>query len=145
MKSLEVLIVEDSAGDALLISQVVEEYPAPIRIHIACDGEEAMTMLTSHLFEPDLIILDLNLPKFSGDDVLARYQPKKAPIVVFTSYRSATSERLALELGASEVMAKPHNLSEYVRAVRQMLRRWLPQYKGKRRSVRPDAGMRAAS
>ena len=126
MKPIEVLIAEDSEGDAQLISQVVEEYPAPINIHIARDGEKALAMLTSHRFKPDLIILDLNLPKITGDDVLTRYHPKEAPVVIFTSYRSATSERLALELGACEVVAKPSNLSEYVGAVRQMLQRWLP-------------------
>jgi DNA-binding response OmpR family regulator len=144
MKSLEVLIVEDSEGDVSLISQVMEEYPAPIRIHLASDGEQAMSMLTSRAFKPDLIILDLNLPKISGDDVLARYQPKEAPIVVFTSYRSAASERLALELGASEVMAKPTNLSEYVGSVRQMLQRRLPRNKTKRRFVRHDTRAKAS-
>ncbi|SRR5258706_3216682 len=133
MKSLDVLIVEDSEGDALIMSQVVEEYPASIKIHVAADGEEALSMLTGGDFKPDLIILDLNLPKISGDDVLARYKSAETPIVVFTSYRSEASARLAMELGASEVVAKPSNLSDYVRAVRQMLQRWLPQDKGKRR------------
>jgi DNA-binding response OmpR family regulator len=131
MRSIEVLIVEDSEGDASLISQVAEEYPAPIKIHIARDGEQALNLLMSRAFEPDLIILDLNLPKLLGDDVLARYHPRRAPVVVFTSYRNETSEKLALELGASEVVAKPTNLSEYVSAVHDMLRRWLPQSNGK--------------
>ena len=131
MESIEVLIVDDSEGDAFLISRVAEEYPASIRVHFAGDGEQALRLLTSRLFKPDLIILDLNLPKVLGDDVLARYQPKEAPVVVFTSYRNETSEKLALELGASEVVAKPGNLADYVRAVREMLRRWLPQGNGK--------------
>jgi len=127
MKSIEVLIVEDSPGDAFLMSQVVEEYPASIKIHMADDGEKALALLTRRDFKPDLILLDLNMPKISGDDVLARYQPKEAPIVVFTSFRSHTTERLAMELGASEVVAKPSNLSDYVATIRRVLERWLPQ------------------
>lgn len=133
MKPLEVLIVEDSDGDAALMSQVVEEYPASINIHLARDGEEALNMLMSSTFRPDLIILDLSLPKISGDDVLARYQPRRAPVIIFTSFRSDTSERLALELGASEVVAKPTNLSDYVGAIRRMLKRWLPPTQVRRR------------
>ncbi|HEV8148442.1 MAG TPA: response regulator [Bryobacteraceae bacterium] len=136
MKSIEILIVEDSPGDAFLMSQVVEEYPASITIHMADDGEKALALLMRPDFKPDLILLDLNLPKISGDDVLARYQIRDAPIVVFTSFRSDASQRLAMQLGASEVVAKPSNLSDYVSTVRGVLQRWLPEPNTKKKMAR---------
>src|SRR5260370_17275411 len=85
MNPSEVLLVEDNAGDALLIGQALAEYPTPVHLHIARDGEQALQMLEGPDFKPDLIILDLNIPKMSGYAVLGLYRPKKTPVVVFTA------------------------------------------------------------
>jgi CheY-like chemotaxis protein len=57
-----VLLVEDCAGDALLVGQALADCPTPIHLHIACDGEQALQFLEQPDFKPDLIILDLNIP-----------------------------------------------------------------------------------
>src|ERR1700680_4088081 len=60
MNQAEVLLVEDNAGDALLIGQALAESPITVRLHIARDGEQALQIMGESDFKPDLIILDLN-------------------------------------------------------------------------------------
>lgn len=76
MKSVQVLLVEDNAGDALLVGQAVKDCPIPVKLIIARDGEQALIMLSERGFEPDLIILDLNMPKIPGHVLLQRYDAK---------------------------------------------------------------------
>src|ERR1700722_9580803 len=71
MSPSEVLLVEDNAGDALLVGQVLAEYPRPVHLRIARDGEQALQILGEPGFKPDLVILDLNIPRVSGYTVLA--------------------------------------------------------------------------
>jgi CheY-like chemotaxis protein len=89
LKPVELLLVEDSPGDILLISQVLRDEPIPIKIRVAVDGEQALQMLEDSQFRPDLVILDLNIPKVSGLSFLARYA-LEAPVVVFSSCRVHT-------------------------------------------------------
>lgn len=91
--SSEVLLVEDNAGDALLVGQALAECPTPVHLHIARDGEQALQILKEPDFNPDLIILDLNIPKISGYTVLASYPPNKTPVVVFTASQNEADER----------------------------------------------------
>jgi len=77
MQPSEVLLVEDNAGDALLIGQALSDGPSLVRLHIARDGEQALQILERPDFKPDLIILDLNIPKMSGYAVLGMYPAKK--------------------------------------------------------------------
>lgn len=62
-----VFLIEDNAGDILLIRSILREQGIPIRVHVARDGAEAMFMLAEGRFKPDLILLDLNLPRISGN------------------------------------------------------------------------------
>jgi hypothetical protein len=61
-----IFVIEDNAGDVLLIRQILQEQQIPVRVHVARDGDQALFMLAEGRFEPDLILLDLNLPKASG-------------------------------------------------------------------------------
>jgi CheY-like chemotaxis protein len=119
----EVLLVEDNAGDALLIRQALAESLISVRLHIARDGEQALQILGERDFEPDLIILDLNLPKLSGYSVLA-FCLKKTPVVVFTESLNETDEGRAMSLGAREFVRKPMELHDYKTAVCRMVRKW---------------------
>jgi CheY-like chemotaxis protein len=130
MKRSEVLLIEDNAGDALLIGQALAEELISVHLHIARDGEQALQILGESGFEPDLIILDLNLPKLSGNSVLA-FCLTKTPVVVFTASLNETDEGRAMSLGAREFVRKPIELRAYKAAVCRMVRKW---------GVHPDNG-----
>jgi DNA-binding response OmpR family regulator len=66
MQGMEILLVEDNAGDAVLIRQILADASVPVNLHIARDGEQALSMLSDSHFQPALIILDLNIPRITG-------------------------------------------------------------------------------
>jgi len=123
MNPSQVLLVEDNAGDALLVGQALAECPTPVHLHIARDGEQALQILGESGFKPDLIILDLNLPKISGYSVLSSCL-KETPVVVFTASLNETDESRAMSMGAREFVHKPMELQEYKTAVCRMVRKW---------------------
>ena len=93
MEPAHILLVEDSAGDKLLVQQVLASCPVAFKLHVARDGEQALQMLADANLEVDLIILDLNLPKICGLGVLERYHPKDTPVVVFSASSRQTDKR----------------------------------------------------
>lgn len=122
MTPIDVLLVEDNAGDAFLISQIVAEAPVPVRLHVARDGVEALFKLAER--PPDLVILDLSLPAVSGHEVLRHYHPLDVPVVVFSSSGSELDRRRALEAGAREFVQKPSHVDHYKRAVLGIIEKW---------------------
>ena len=84
-RPVQLLLVEDSASDILLITETLREMPFPINVQVAMDGEQALQVFADGKFQPDLIILDLNIPKVHGFDVLRRCSSPEMRIVVFTS------------------------------------------------------------
>jgi DNA-binding NtrC family response regulator len=124
MKSIEVLLVEDNAGDTLLIQQTLAEGSIPVKLHVARDGEQALQMLDNPEFTPGLIILDLNIPRIPGSAVLERYHSAKIPIVIFSSSWNEAEIRRAMELGAREFAQKPTDLQAFGDVVCGMVERW---------------------
>ena len=124
MKHVEVLLVEDNAGDTLLIQQTLAEGPIPVRLHVARDGEQAMQMLDNPDFSPALIILDLNIPRIPGSAVLERYHSTKTPIVIFSSSWNEAEISRALELGAREFAQKPTDLQAFGDVICGMVQKW---------------------
>jgi two-component system, chemotaxis family, response regulator Rcp1 len=124
MIPLEVLLVEDNAGDALLASQILAEAPIPVKLHIARDGAQALQMLAGERLKPDIVILDLGLPEIDGLRVMERYHPVDVPIVVFSASRRESDKLLAKALGASEYVVKPTDLQDFRDAVWGMIQRW---------------------
>jgi chemotaxis family two-component system response regulator Rcp1 len=122
-----ILLVEDSAGDTLLVQQSLGFFPVPIKLHIARDGEQGITMLATADFDPSLIILDLNMPRISGYTFLQRYEPKEIPVVAFSGSSSDADKRFALELGASEYVQKPIELEAFTDVFCQIVVNWLGQ------------------
>ena len=120
----KVLLVEDNAGDALLVGQALADCPTPVHLQIARDGEQALQMLGEPDCNPDLIILDLNIPKISGHAVLARYPVKKAPVVIFSASEREADLNRAFSLGAKEFIHKPLDLDDYKSAVTGIVRKW---------------------
>jgi len=124
MKPVEVLLVEDNAGDTLLIQQTLAEGPLPVKLHVARDGEQALQMLDDPDFNPGLIILDLNIPRIPGSAVLERYHAQKTPIVIFSSSWNEAEISRAMELGAREFAQKPTDLQAFSDVICGMVERW---------------------
>jgi CheY-like chemotaxis protein len=120
----EVLFVEDSPGDALLTGHILAEAMLPVKLTIARDGVQALTMLANRSFEPVFVILDLNLPNLSGFEVLERNPRKEIPIVIFSASLNQADMDRALGLGAAAYTHKPMDLQAYRDAVLAMIDLW---------------------
>jgi DNA-binding response OmpR family regulator len=123
MNTVEVFLVEDNPADVLLVRVALSQFPFPIRLEVAKDGEQALRMLDSPDFTPDLIILDLNMPRLDGQSVLQQYR-KKSPVVIFSSTQNKAEVQEALALGAREYVQKPIGFEPYAAAVRGIVQRW---------------------
>jgi DNA-binding response OmpR family regulator len=123
---LHILLIEDNGGDALLVREAVRLSSVKADVTIASDGEQALRWLRSPFFTPDLIILDLSIPKISGLEVLQHYRPtgNSAPIIVFTSSSNPLERARAFELGAKEHLTKPTELVEYIDTIRAAIEHW---------------------
>jgi CheY-like chemotaxis protein len=126
-ESAEVFVVEDNPADVALIQVVLSSLPFPTHIQVAKDGEQALRMLHSPDFHPQLIILDLNMPRVDGPSLLQQYQQKDIPIVVFSSTENVVEVQRALALGACEYVQKPIGYEPYANAVRGIVERWINQ------------------
>jgi CheY-like chemotaxis protein len=121
---IEVLYVEDSAGDVLITKLILGEFLQPVKLTIATDGEQALAILADERFQPALIILDLNLPKVSGFEVLSQNPRKDIPVVIFSASMRASDIERTLSLGAKAYVEKPFDMPGYRDAVLGMVRNW---------------------
>jgi DNA-binding response OmpR family regulator len=124
MKNMEILLVEDNAGDAVLIRQILADASVRVNLHIVRDGEQALTMLSDAHFQPALIILDLNIPRISGALLLERWRSQNIPVVVFSSSLNDAERTRVLELGAREFVQKPTDLDAFSSVVRGIVDRY---------------------
>jgi CheY-like chemotaxis protein len=124
MKPVEVLLIEDNAGDALLIGQILADCQLPVKLHVARDGEQALIMLDDQNLKPSLIVLDLNIPKISGNELLKRYKKRQIPVVVFSSSWNEDEIEQALALGACQYVQKPTDIQAFTDAVCGMILKW---------------------
>jgi CheY-like chemotaxis protein len=128
MQAVDVLLVEDNTGDAMLVRQAMYECPVPVNLHIARDGEQALLMLTNPAFDLNLIILDLNIPKITGTALLERWRIGRTPVVVFSSTANPSEKVRSLALGAREFVSKPTDLQEFSDVVCGIVEKWaLPE------------------
>ena len=104
----KILIVDDSATDRLIISNILKD----CELFTACDGLEAMAILVKQ--EIDLIILDLNMPRMNGFQVLEELRNSMVlsaiPVIILTNYDETENEIKGLSLGALDYVRKPLNL-----------------------------------
>jgi len=124
MKPVEVLLIEDNAGDTLLIGQILADCQLPVKLHVARDGEQALQMLADPNLKPSLIVLDLNIPKISGNALLKRYSSRHIPVVVFGSSWNEREIEEALSLGACQYVQKPTDIQAFTDAVCGMILKW---------------------
>jgi DNA-binding response OmpR family regulator len=124
MQTMEILLVEDNAGDAVLIRQVLADASVPVNLHIVRDGEQAITLLSDAHFRPALIILDLNIPRISGAALLEQWKSVGTPVVVFSASSNEAERKRVMELGAREFIQKPADLGAFSAVVCGIIERW---------------------
>jgi two-component system response regulator len=129
MKSVEVLMIEDNPGDVVLLEVAVAKVGVDYQITVLADGEAAMRYLRGEdasacAHRPDLIVLDLKLPRKSGRDVLKEIRPDpqldRVPIVVMSSSRSEMDLTRAMDLPNLAYMAKPSTFRGYVEMIQSI-------------------------
>jgi CheY-like chemotaxis protein len=122
--SVDVLLIEDNLGDAVLIRDVVNRLSVPVNLHLALDGHQALLMLSNPHFQPDLIVLDLNIPKISGTALLELWKGYRTPVVVLSSSTNPAERELCLASGAGAFVTKPVELEEFQEAVARIIEQW---------------------
>lgn len=127
--TVKILLAEDNPADVYLIEEALREHKVPFELTVAEDGEAAIGMILDGTISPNLILLDLNMPKRSGAEVLGRLRSKAAgaaiPVIVLTSSDSPTDREEALRLGATCYIRKPTGLDEFLEigaTIKQLLR-----------------------
>jgi two-component system response regulator len=137
-KRLDVLLVEDSLADARLILEVFKEENVNADITVVRDGEEAMDFLQKrNEFEkvntPSLILLDLNLPKKDGREVLSEIKKNHhlngIPIIILTTSQSEDDVAKCYKLQASCFVTKPIDLDKFVDVIRSLDEFWFSAVK----------------
>jgi CheY-like chemotaxis protein len=134
-RPLRILVAEDDENDVLLLRRAFREVGSEVPIRFVRDGEQAINYLkrkdpTRHPQScPTMLLLDLNMPRFNGLDVLRwlRTKPElsRLLVVVFSSSEKAEDIRQAYELGADSYIGKPQTVEEFLETVRDMENLWL--------------------
>jgi|SRR4051794_17162431 len=128
-ESARIVVVEDSLPDVMLLGEALKEYAVPHEIIHYRDGVEAVTKLNDSIgsrIPPNLIVLDLNMPRMSGLEVLANLRKTgafaKVPIAILTSSLQPEEQATAQKLGADRFIHKPVDLYDYLKEVGGTLR-----------------------
>lgn len=135
---IDVLLVEDSPGDVRLTQEALREANRAIHLHVAVDGLEAMSFLKregryAQAPRPDLILLDLNLPKMDGREVLAQVKAdaslKTIPTIILTTSEAEADITKSYQLHANCFLSKPVQLDAFEVLVRSINEFWLTRAK----------------
>lgn len=135
---MDVLLVEDNAGDARLTLETFRDANKSVRLHLVSDGVEAMAYLRGGAAKgstprPVLILLDLNLPKMDGREVLAQIKSdpalKTIPIVILTTSDAELDITTSYNLHANCYLTKPVRLEEFETLVKSVNDFWLTKVK----------------
>ena len=130
----EILLVEDNEADIRLTREVLADGKGSKHLNIVRDGDEAVAFLRrqppyEHAPTPDLILLDLNLPRKDGREVLAEIKNdealKRIPVVILTTSRAEADIVQTYELHANCYIVKPVDLSQFISVIRSIEDFWL--------------------
>ena len=133
-RSIEILLVEDNPGDVRLTLEAMRDAKVQTRIHVVEDGVEAMEFLRregrfSDAPRPDLILLDLNLPRKDGRTVLAEVKAdpdlKRIPVVILTTSRAEEDVLKAYDLHANCYVTKPVDLAQFMKVIALIDEFWI--------------------
>jgi len=121
MSEKKVLIVEDDPEAQEILRRYLE--PEGYELLLAADGREGLKLAKGH--NPDLMVLDVNLPQMNGFDVLRELHQESSycPVIIVTAYQDDTDKVVGLELGADDYLTKPFNPRELIARIRALLRR----------------------
>ena len=133
-RAVEILLVEDNAGDVLLTREALREGHVRNNLTVAQDGVEALAMLRGDppyngTPRPDLVLLDLNLPKMDGRQVLAEMKGdadlRRIPVVVLTTSKAEQDVMKSYDLHANSYITKPVDFDQFIQMVRSIETFWL--------------------
>jgi chemotaxis family two-component system response regulator Rcp1 len=134
IKPIDILLVEDNPGDEDLVREALEKGKLYNRLHVVDDGEKAMALLHQKapyegILKPELILLDLNLPRKSGFEVLSEIKADpelmRIPVVVLTSSQAEEDILKSYNLHANCYITKPLDLNQFLYVVRSIETFWL--------------------
>ena len=133
-KVIEILLVEDNPGDVRLTQEALREGKIRNSLHVVEDGEAAMAFVRregeyADMPRPDLILLDLNLPRMDGREVLAQIKAdadlKRIPVVVLTTSRAEEDVLRVYNLNANCYITKPVDFDQFIKVVSAVEDFWL--------------------
>lgn len=133
-RNFEILLVEDNPGDVRLTREALDEGASHSSLSVANDGVEALAFLRregrySDAPRPDLILLDLNLPRMGGREVLAAIKAddrlRRIPVVILTTSTDDRDVACAYDLHANCYIAKPVDFEQFISVVRALEQFWL--------------------
>ena len=128
------LVVEDNLADVRLIQESLRDVSVVVDLRVVEDGEQAMAFLRrqgkyADAPHPDLILLDLNLPRKTGREVLAEVKAdqdlRRIPVVILSSSEAEEDIYMAYDMGANCYVTKPIGLDEFVLSTQMLVRFWL--------------------
>jgi len=134
IRTIEILLVEDNPGDARLAVEALKESKMPNNLHTVVDGEEAMAFLHregkyADELLPDLILLDLNLPKKDGREVLAEIKEdpdlRRIPVVIMTISNAEEDILNTYNLHVNCYITKPVDLDNFMNVFKSLEDFWL--------------------
>jgi CheY-like chemotaxis protein len=134
MKPAHILLVEDNEGDILLTLEAFEECKVKTKISVAKNGQEALDFLFkregfSNVKKPDLILLDINIPIFSGHEVLRQIKTdsmlRKIPVIMLTTSSNQRDLDKAYENHCNSYIIKPLEIKEFLNAILKIEDFWL--------------------
>jgi chemotaxis family two-component system response regulator Rcp1 len=130
---IDILLVEDNPGDVRLTREAIKEAKLRNNLFVCADGEEALDFLHqrgkhAHAVRPDLVLLDLNLPRKSGREVLAEVKDdpdlKSIPIVILTTSDAELDILQSYNLHANCYITKPVDLAQFIKIVHEIYDFW---------------------
>ncbi len=134
MQLIEILLVEDSLGDARLTMEALKENKVLNQIHHVTDGLEAMDFLYqqgehSNAPRPDLVLLDLNMPLMDGREVLEKIKQAKKlkhiPVIILTTSQADEDIVKSYDLNANCYISKPVDLNQFIEVIKSIKSFWL--------------------
>ncbi|MBP7822017.1 MAG: response regulator [Saprospiraceae bacterium] len=132
-KQFEILLIEDNSGDVILLKEAFKRLDNSYNITVAQDGEDAIAYLTTSIdaktvTSPDIILLDINMPRMNGFQVLAKLRSESSylaiPIIIFSTSLSEPDIMKCYELKANCFITKPPSFNDLIEVVKQIDQFW---------------------